>query len=67
MNQPQRISVAQYGIGPIGAEIARLLLTKPWIKLVAAIDIDPKKIGRDVGEVIGLKKEVGVKVTVELQ
>ena len=61
------IPVAQYGIGPIGAEIARLLLTKPWIKLVAAVDIDPNKIGRDLGEVIGLGREVGVPVTAELQ
>ena len=67
MNQPRTITVAQYGIGPIGAEIARLLLTKPWVKLVAAVDIDPKKAGRDVGEVIGLNKDVGVKVTSELQ
>ena len=62
----QTVTVAQYGIGPIGAEIARLLLTKPWVKLVAAVDIDPKKIGRDVGEVIGLDREVGVKVTADL-
>src|SRR2546428_13504419 len=67
MNPPQRVSVAQYGIGPIGAEIARLLLTKPWVKLVAAVDIDPKKIGRDVGEVIGLDKPGGVKVTPDVQ
>jgi 4-hydroxy-tetrahydrodipicolinate reductase len=67
MNPPRTITVAQYGIGPIGAEIARLLLTKPWVKLVAAVDIDPKKTGRDVGDVIGLNKEVGVKVTSELQ
>ena len=63
----QQISVAQYGIGPIGAEIARLLLTKPWVKLVGAVDVDPAKIGRDLGEVIGLDREVGVKVTAELQ
>jgi 4-hydroxy-tetrahydrodipicolinate reductase len=63
MNMPQPIAVAQYGIGPIGAEIARLLLTKPWLKLVAAVDIDPDKIGKDVGEVIGLGREVGIKVT----
>ena len=62
----QPITVAQYGIGPIGAEIARLLLTKPWVKLVAAVDIDPNKIGRDVGEVIGLGREVGVVVTADL-
>jgi len=64
---PQTITVAQYGIGPIGAEIARLLFTKPWVKVVAAVDIDPKKIGKDLGEVIGLNKQVGVKVTAELQ
>src|SRR5437773_3777207 len=62
----QTVAVAQYGIGPIGAEIARLLLTKPWIRLVAAVDIDPKKIGKDLGEVIGINKTVGVKVTPDL-
>src|ERR1051326_221493 len=66
MNPMQPVAVAQYGIGPIGAEIARLLLTKPWIKLVAAVDIDPNKIGKDVGDVIGLGRQVGVKVTGEL-
>ena len=62
----QPITVAQYGIGPIGAEIARLLLTKPWVRLVAAVDIDPNKVGRDVGEVIGLGRTTGVAVTPEL-
>jgi len=60
-------TVVQYGIGPIGAEIARLLLTKSWIKVVGAVDIDPAKIGRDLGEVIGLGKTIGVPVTAELQ
>jgi len=62
----QPITVAQFGIGPIGAEITRLLLTKPWIKLVAAVDIDPNKIGRDVGDVVGLGKKTGILVTGEL-
>jgi hypothetical protein len=60
------ISVAQYGIGPIGAEIARLLLTKPWVKIVAAVDVDPNKIGRDLGDVIGLGRNVGIPVTATL-
>jgi 4-hydroxy-tetrahydrodipicolinate reductase len=67
MNHMQPISVAQYGIGPIGAEIARLLLTKPWIRITGAVDIDPNKIGKDLGEVIGLGRNVGVPVTSELQ
>ena len=66
MNHLQPITVAQYGIGPIGAEIARLLLTKPWIRVVGAIDIDPEKIGKDLGEVIGLDRKVGVLVTAEV-
>lgn len=67
MNQPRPITVAQYGIGPIGAEIARLLLSKPWVKIVGAVDIDPNKIGKDLGDVIGLGHAVGVPVTAELQ
>lgn len=62
----QPIPVAQYGIGPIGAEITRLILTKSWLKLVAAVDIDPNKVGKDVGEVIGLKERVGIAVTPKL-
>ncbi|HYK01706.1 MAG TPA: dihydrodipicolinate reductase [Thermoanaerobaculia bacterium] len=67
MNHLQPITVAQYGIGPIGAEIARLLLTKSWIRVVGAIDIDPEKIGKDLGEVIGLDRKLGVLVTAELE
>jgi hypothetical protein len=63
----QKIRVAQYGIGPIGAEIVKLLLTKPWVELAAAVDIDPAKVGRDVGEVIGLGRKVGVKVIPRLE
>lgn len=66
MTHTPTISVAQYGIGPIGAEIARLLLTKPWVRLVAAVDIDPNKIGKDLGEVIGAGRNVGVPVTATL-
>ena len=66
MNQMTPITVAQYGIGPIGAEITRLLLTKPWVKLVAAVDIDPNKVGQDVGDVVGLGRKVGVLVTSSL-
>ncbi|HYS55295.1 MAG TPA: dihydrodipicolinate reductase [Thermoanaerobaculia bacterium] len=67
MTSLQPVTVAQYGIGPIGAEIARLLLTKSWVKLVAAVDIDPNKVGKDLGDVIGLGRKAGVAVTPLLQ
>src|ERR1051325_5802408 len=62
----QPVSVAQDGIGPVGAHIARLLLTKKWMRVVAAVDIDPNKAGKDLGDVIGLGRNAGVAVTPSL-
>ncbi len=57
------IRVIQYGLGPIGCATARALLDKNSIELVGAVDIAPDKVGKDVGEVIGLSRKVGVRVT----
>lgn len=66
MASVQPTTVGIYGIGPIGAEIVRLILTKPWLKLVAAVDIDPAKAGKDVGELTGAGR-TGVLVTPQLE
>jgi len=50
------------GLGPIGSAIARLAATRPELLLVGAIDADPGKIGRDVGDVIGLNRTLGLPV-----
>jgi 4-hydroxy-tetrahydrodipicolinate reductase len=49
----KKIRVIQYGIGPIGASIVRLMRQKDPLEIVGAIDTDPKKVGRDLGEVVG--------------
>jgi 2,4-diaminopentanoate dehydrogenase len=49
----KKIRAIQYGIGPIGASIARLLREKASVEICGAIDTDPAKIGRDLGEVVG--------------
>ncbi|CAA9562288.1 MAG: 2,4-diaminopentanoate dehydrogenase [uncultured Thermomicrobiales bacterium] len=54
-----------YGIGPIGAEIARVAAAREGIQLVGAVDIDPAKVGRDLGEVIGLGRSLGVPVVAD--
>jgi len=50
-----------YGLKPIGQLIAKVALEK-GIELVGAIGIDPSKVGRDVGELIGIKSGIGVRV-----
>jgi hypothetical protein len=49
----KKIRVIQYGVGPIGASIARLMREKQAIEIIGAIDTDPAKLGRDLGEVVG--------------
>ncbi|GAB4514389.1 MAG: oxidoreductase [Anaerolineae bacterium] len=56
------IRVIQFGLGPIGAAIARHVVERPGLELVGAVDIDPEKVGRDVGELIGLSEPLGVPV-----
>ncbi len=49
----KRIRVIQYGIGPIGASIVKLMRGKASLEIVGAIDKDPAKVGRDLGEFLG--------------
>jgi 4-hydroxy-tetrahydrodipicolinate reductase len=60
----KKIRAIQYGIGPIGASIVKLLREKESIEIVGAIDSDPAKIGRDLGEVVGARDVPwGIKVS----
>ena len=43
--------------------IANFLETKKGIEIVGAIDVDSAKVGRDLGDVLGLKRELGVIVS----
>src|SRR5580700_9783137 len=49
----KKIRAIQYGVGPIGAALVRLMREKQAIELIGAIDTDPAKAGRDLGEVAG--------------
>ncbi len=51
----KKIRVVQFGVGPIGASIVRLMRQKHSLEIVGAIDNDPAKAGRDLGEVAGAK------------
>lgn len=57
------INVVQYGVGAIGSQIAKLVLGREGLKLVGAVDKDKKKVGRDLGELLGKNKKTGVKIT----
>jgi 4-hydroxy-tetrahydrodipicolinate reductase len=50
------------GLGPIGAGVARQLIARRNFRLVAAVDIDPAKVGRDLADIIDLAKRTRIKI-----
>ncbi|MFQ5762273.1 MAG: dihydrodipicolinate reductase, partial [Candidatus Bathyarchaeia archaeon] len=57
------LRIVNFGLGPIGCSIARLLLEKRGVNIVGAIDIDRNRVGKDLGDVIGANRKLGVKVS----
>lgn len=54
-----KIRVVQYGCGPIGCSVVKLASKRPGIEYVGAI-VRERNVGRDLGEVAGLDKPLGV-------
>ena len=48
----EQIRVVQYGLGPIGRELAKLVDGRPGLTLVGAIDVAPELVDRDLGCVL---------------
>jgi len=59
-NNKESIRYAVYGVGSIGSLIAKYGLERNWMELVGAFDIDPLKVGKDIGEIIGLHEKIGI-------
>ena len=61
------IRVLHVGLGPIGAAVVRQVAARKGLKIVGAVDIDPAKIGRDLGEVTNAGRKLGVKIAGDLK
>lgn len=61
------IKVMHVGLGPIGASVVRQVAARKGMKIVGAVDIDPAKVGRDLGEVAGLDRPLRIKVSGDIR
>jgi 2,4-diaminopentanoate dehydrogenase len=57
------IRVVHYGLGPIGVGVAKLVAKRRDMQIVGAIDIDPKKVGQDIGDLLGAGNKFGVTIS----
>ena len=59
------IRVMHFGLGPIGAAVVRQVAARSGFKVVGGIDIDPEKVGRDLGDVVGLDRRLRARVSAD--
>jgi 4-hydroxy-tetrahydrodipicolinate reductase len=59
------IRVMVVGLGPIGERVLRQVIERQGFEAAAAVDIDPAKVGRDIGDVVGSEPQ-GLLVQSEL-
>jgi 4-hydroxy-tetrahydrodipicolinate reductase len=60
------LKVIQVGVGPLGQKIVRLASERSAIKIVAAVDPDPNKVGEDLGELCSLG-QMGITVCSDIE
>ena len=56
------IKVMHIGLGPIGAGVVRQVASRKGFKIVSAVDVDPAKAGKDLGEVCGVGRKLRVSI-----
>ena len=61
------IRVLHVGLGPIGCGVVRQIVARKGFKPVGGVDIDPDKAGRDLGEVAGIGRRLGVKISADVE
>lgn len=58
----KQYKVIIWGLGNVGRAAVRMIGERKSVKLVAAVDVDPNKIGKDAAGLFGFP-DIGVKVT----
>jgi 4-hydroxy-tetrahydrodipicolinate reductase len=51
------------GLGPIGAGVVRQVASRKGFRIVGAVDVDPAKVGKDLGDVCSLGRKLRVSVS----
>ena len=60
------IRVMHVGLGPIGVGVLKQVMERPGFEVATAVDIDPEKAGKDVGEILDLEDKTGIVVQSDL-
>jgi hypothetical protein len=53
MTSLSKVRAISFGLGPIGASIAKLAMTRKNVQIVGAVDANPQLVGKDLSTVLG--------------
>jgi 4-hydroxy-tetrahydrodipicolinate reductase len=59
----KKVKIVLYGVGAVGTLIAKFLLEKEGVEILGAVDTAKDKRGKDLGKVLGLERNLGIKVS----
>jgi len=59
----RNVRVVLYGVGMIGSLAAKFLLEKKGVEIVGAVDVAKDKVGKDLGDIIGVNKRLGIAIS----
>ena len=62
----KKVRVIILGLGAMGRLISTYVMKRRDLEVIGAVDIDQEKVGKDLGEILGLDNQIGVKVTDDL-
>jgi 4-hydroxy-tetrahydrodipicolinate reductase len=60
------IRVLHVGLGPIGLGVVRQVASRKGLTAVGAVDLDPGKVGRDLGDIAEIGRKLRVKVQADV-
>ncbi|HZP27187.1 MAG TPA: hypothetical protein VFB90_09110 [Dehalococcoidia bacterium] len=58
-----KLRILHYGLGPLGAEVARLVASHHDLEVIGAIDARAGLFGRDLGEAAAIGRNLGIPVS----
>ncbi len=59
----RKVKIVLFGVGAVGSLIAKALLEKEGVDVIGVIDTAKDKVGKDLGEILGLERILGIRVS----
>src|SRR5262245_12297697 len=60
------IRVLHCGLGPVGCAVVKQTANRSGLKSVGGVDIDPRKAGRDLADVVGMTERLALSVSTDV-